>query len=113
MRLTDFEIETITSLARRHFGDDARVYLFGSRTDDSKRGGDIDLFISNKNENLLTLNAKIHFLVELKKRIGDQKIDVVFDNVCTRQKKSFYHSICAKRIDLSIAYNKNIKLNFV
>ncbi len=28
-----------------HFGEEARVWLFGSRVNDSKRGGDVDLFV--------------------------------------------------------------------
>jgi uncharacterized protein len=93
MRLSDFQIETINKLAKKHFGQDATVFLFGSRTDDHKRGGDIDLLVRNTNESGLTVEAKIKFLAELKLQIGDQKIDVVFDNAITRQKKNFYQSI--------------------
>ncbi|GET24204.1 nucleotidyltransferase domain-containing protein [Prolixibacter sp. NT017] len=100
MRLTQFEIETITQLARKYFGKNARVFLFGSRTDDKKRGGDIDLFVKNDMESLLTLEAKIHFLADLKNRIGDQKIDLVFDNVHTRHKTNFYRSIRQHQIEL-------------
>jgi len=67
-------------------------YIFGSRVSDSNKGGDIDLFISNKNKQNLTLSAKINFLVELKSKIGEQKIDVVLDTEATRSKKSFYQS---------------------
>jgi len=74
--------------------------LFGSRTDDSKKGGDIDLFITNNNEAALTLEAKIHFLTELKTKIGDRKIDVVFDNANTRQKKNFYRSVIRHKAEL-------------
>lgn len=38
-------IEIIRSAERQVSGADARVYLFGSRTDDAGRGGDIDLYI--------------------------------------------------------------------
>ncbi len=55
MRLNEFEIDTINKLAKKHFGDGTSVYLFGSRTDDRKKGGDIDLFICNDNEEVLTL----------------------------------------------------------
>ena len=53
MRLSQFEIETINILARKHFGQGTIVNLFGSRTDDLKKGGDIDLFIQNSNDWLL------------------------------------------------------------
>jgi predicted nucleotidyltransferase len=64
MRLNEFEIDTINKLAKKHFGDGTSVYLFGSRTDDRKKGGDIDLFIGNDNEEVLTLEAKVGFLAE-------------------------------------------------
>lgn len=74
--------------------------MFGSRTDDSKKGGDIDLFIKNNDESTLTLEAKIHYLTELKKILGEQKIDVVFDNSETRKKQNFYRSIINNQLEL-------------
>ena len=47
MRLTKKEIETIVRIAREIYGWNVEVYLFGSRTDDIKRGGDIDLLVRN------------------------------------------------------------------
>ena len=100
MRLTSFQIDAINKLAKKHFGNETKVFLFGSRTDDSKKGGDIDLFIHNNLETVLTVAAKIRFLAELKSEIGDRKIDVVFDNVCNRQKKNFYKSIDRQKMEL-------------
>jgi uncharacterized protein len=100
MRLSEFQIATINNLAKKYFGQDTTVFLFGSRTDDSRKGGDIDLFIRNKKETDLTVEAKIHFLAELKRHMGEQKIDVVFDNFLTRQKKNFYHSVIRHKIEL-------------
>jgi uncharacterized protein len=91
MRLTQYEIAAIKSIARRVFGSKTDVYLFGSRVDDLKKGGDIDLFIKGADE--YSIRRKVLFLAELKKRIGDQKIDVVFDNENTRRQKTFYNSI--------------------
>ena len=45
MRLTPQQAAIIRDTAREVLGADARVWLFGSRVDDSKRGGDIDLLI--------------------------------------------------------------------
>jgi uncharacterized protein len=100
MRLSRDEIDTINLLAKKYFGQDAKVSLFGSRTDDRQKGGDIDLFIRNNNETRLTLEAKIHFLAALKSKIGDRKIDVIFDRFSTKQKKNFYQSILQQKIDL-------------
>lgn len=45
MRLTDRQIHTIRQLARQVTGDQTRVRVFGSRLDDTARGGDIDLLL--------------------------------------------------------------------
>ena len=75
MRLTTKEIKTIKKTFLNIF-DKGNIYLFGSRVDDTKRGGDIDLYIESvSDENLL--EKKLDFLVELKQKIGDQKIDVI------------------------------------
>lgn len=76
MRLSDFYKKTIKSKGLEIFGQHTKIYLFGSRTDDTKRGGDIDLYIDTINKNNL-FDKKIQFLVQLHKILGDQKIDVV------------------------------------
>ena len=78
MRLDDQYIYFIIKSAIRYFGESAHVYLFGSRVQDNLKGGDIDLLVST-DENKMTLKNKVLFLVDLKKQLGDQKIDVVFD----------------------------------
>jgi len=80
MRLSKFEIESITNLANRHFGSDVQVFLYGSRTQNQLRGGDIDLYIRNTNGEHLNVRTKINFITDLILQIGDQKIDVVLDN---------------------------------
>src|SRR5512144_3002065 len=45
MRLDPSEITAITATAAQVFGPSATVRLFGSRVDDRRRGGDIDLYI--------------------------------------------------------------------
>lgn len=80
MRLNEFEIESIKDLAQQHFGKDVQVILFGSRTSDNKRGGDIDLFIRKQGRDKPDVRTKINFITDLIFRIGEQKIDVVLDN---------------------------------
>ncbi len=56
------------------------LWLFGSRANLEKRGGDIDLYIETNMENYdLAHAAKMKFLCELEKNISEQKIDVVLD----------------------------------
>ena len=99
MRLSEFEIESIKQLANQHFGLDVRFYLFGSRTQNQLRGGDIDLFISNPNESKLTSRTKINFITDLILQIGEQKIDVVLDNPEKRD-STFFKTIYQTGIQL-------------
>ncbi len=55
----------------------ARVFLFGSRTDDNKTGGDIDLLVFSNTLNSKKLRpVKWHFY----ERFGEQKLDVLIDS---------------------------------
>ena len=45
MRLTKTQIKKIDRIVRSYSGTDSKVYLFGSRTNDATRGGDVDLLI--------------------------------------------------------------------
>ncbi len=73
MRLKEYEQFAITSTVKS-FDPDARVYLFGSRVDDAKKGGDIDLLvISGK----ITCDEKRTIKSKLYDVIGEQKIDIV------------------------------------
>lgn len=81
MRLSSKEIAAIKEVTKGVFGDNAVISLFGSRTDDNKKGGDIDLLIQCKSQysREVLYQLKIKFLVQLKKLIGDQKIDVLIN----------------------------------
>jgi len=77
MRLKETEVVAICESFRDVFSRGA-MYLFGSRIDDRKRGGDIDLLVIPEiKEN--AIEKKLAFLVKLKKKIGEQRIDVVID----------------------------------
>ncbi len=77
MRLKTYEIDAIKQSFQTVF-EDGQIFLFGSRVDDSKKGGDIDLFIETDNKTNL-FEKKIKFLAKIKKIIGEQKIDLVFN----------------------------------
>jgi hypothetical protein len=79
MRLTPQQASILKGTATDVFGERAQVRLFGSRTDDQRRGGDIDLYISGVSMPLdAQISAKLKFLVKAKQQLGDQRIDVVF-----------------------------------
>ncbi|QTF91312.1 nucleotidyltransferase domain-containing protein [Halomonas sp. BM-2019] len=78
MRLSDRERDDIVQTVKRHFGALSRVWLFGSRVDDRARGGDIDIYVEPEvQEPDQIVDAQLDALVELKQRLGDQKIDLV------------------------------------
>ena len=58
-----------------HYLPKSRVYLFGSRTSNDKKGGDIDILVLD-NETL-SLEQKRNIKIEFDKKFGEQKIDVV------------------------------------
>lgn len=64
MRLSTYETELIKSRVQTVFGE-ALIYLFGSRVDDSKKGGDIDLYIISKvQDDLFRKKIKLKTLLE-------------------------------------------------
>ncbi len=75
MRLTNKEIDTIKNSVLA-LDADARVYLFGSRIDDAKRGGDIDLLIES---NILTKQDLRKIRWQFFGVFGEQKMDLVLD----------------------------------
>ncbi len=54
---------------------DATVYLFGSRTDDQRKGGDIDILVIASRKLNFSENVDIHYAFE--RTFGEQKLDVV------------------------------------
>jgi predicted nucleotidyltransferase len=54
------------------------LYLFGSRVDDSRKGGDIDLYVVADQQSQLG-EKRIDVLTQIKQKIGDQRIDLVID----------------------------------
>jgi len=64
LRLSEKEIKLIKHTVKHLFGE-AVVYLFGSRLDDSKKGGDIDLYLVTKEcDNLFSKKRKLKLLLE-------------------------------------------------
>ncbi len=79
IRLTHREVLAIQSVMEQHLSElgEASLWLFGSRSDPKKRGGDIDLFleISKRTNNLDQLRRQIR--LALFDEIGEQKIDLL------------------------------------
>lgn len=76
MRLKEFEVRAIKD-AVYSLDKTANVYLFGSRTDDNKRGGDIDLLIISKK---LKFGDKYKIYSKIISILDEQKIDIIINN---------------------------------
>lgn len=75
MRLTPAEQQVIRDASLRHFG--VRPRLFGSRANDLKLGGDIDLYIEAAVSPEQGVDARLRMVADIWKEIGERKIDVV------------------------------------
>ena len=73
MRLTEREIEAIKGSVHK-IDPMASMQLFGSRTDDYKQGGDIDLLIDSQVMEWRDI-AKLRGM--LFQQLGEQKIDII------------------------------------
>ena len=77
MRMPPDYQKTITETAAKVFGENASVWLFGSRLDDTAKGGDVDLLIKleSPTANKALLASRYNALLQMK--LGMQKIDVL------------------------------------
>jgi len=75
MRISDQEKFLFIQYAKKHFGNQMHLYLFGSRIDDDKKGGDIDLFLDSKID--ITMQQQINFIADSYQYITSRKLDLV------------------------------------
>jgi predicted nucleotidyltransferase len=69
-----------------------KSWLFGSRTDDNKKGGDIDIGILSSKVDVM---EKIEIRQKICDKIGEQKIDLV---VSKDGQQAFFKFVVAKGI---------------
>lgn len=75
-RLSHQEIQALIDATHECFGKSARIWLYGSRADDQKKGGDIDLYIeTEKKEHIVESTLKMRGLIW--DVFGEQKIDII------------------------------------
>lgn len=77
MRLSSEQRQIIIEVAHQVFGETAQVKLFGSRIDDAKRGGDIDLLVQLPDIEPQRQRKALTCVALLQQRLGDQPVDVL------------------------------------
>lgn len=79
MRMTPGEVRAVAEAASSVLPTGTRVLLFGSRVDDARRGGDIDLLVEtpvlpSADEVVRLRNG---FTAQLYRHLGERRIDIV------------------------------------
>ncbi len=78
MRLTQQQQRVINDAAAQTFGPDAKVILFGSRLDDRKRGGDIDLLVTCPRPVANAGMAAARMAAKIQIQLGERKVDILY-----------------------------------
>jgi hypothetical protein len=100
VRLEAWEISEIIKAFNECFEEKDKLWLFGSRTDMSKRGGDIDLYIEVFNFNAEKSNRqKFKFWSLLQDKLGEQKIDIILYD--PNQDKAIYKAARSQGVNLT------------
>lgn len=80
VRLSSKQIQRLKQAISTHFGENASVTVFGSRVDDSRRGGDYDFFVETTADDAdEVIASKLKVLVDLhaSPEFEEEKIDLV------------------------------------
>jgi predicted nucleotidyltransferase len=108
MRLNQIEVEAIITETKKFLTSDfhGKLVLFGSRTKDHLKGGDIDLALIGEDEKqiqeLKTLDYKILAAMKLNRAIGDQKIDLKILTIAESKSPFFEHALSGSQILLQV-----------
>jgi type III secretory pathway component EscV len=80
VRLSTMDMIAIELIFREHFLKNDHLWVFGSRADLARKGGDIDLYVeTHANTIEQATKMKERFLSNLERKIGEQKIDLVLN----------------------------------
>ena len=92
MRLDNLQREALQNAVKDVKGD---VYLFGSRVDDNKRGGDIDLLIFSEEDPFkLSQEVSVKFFMECEEKID---VTVMDPNKLTKEQEAFLKIITKEK----------------
>lgn len=75
MRISNSEIQNLKKTTFK-FDKNAEIYLFGSRADSEKMGGDVDILIISKS---ISRKEKREIRVSFFQEFGEQKLDILLE----------------------------------
>ncbi len=105
MRLQPEQILQTHEILRKYFNDiPYKLYLYGSRTQDHLKGGDIDLLIVTTQAGVDLFNhAELDLLVQIKKQpaIGQRRIDLKAVTQLDLETKTFLRVIADSLMELT------------
>lgn len=80
IRISHEHLSFIKDSFARNFLKGDKLWIFGSRVNLLKKGGDIDLYVETNSKSLdEAIKMKQKFYIELQMNLGEQKIDIVLD----------------------------------
>lgn len=94
MRMSENEVKQIKESVKKR-DQNAKIYLFGSRTDDKKSGGDIDVLIITEK---LTRKDIREIRIDFYDKFGEQKLDIVIDS--SKRENPFVKKIISGAVEL-------------
>lgn len=77
VRLTNEQLNKVCVAFKNSFLEGDKLWIFGSRANMQKKGGDIDLFVDTALNIDKVMSAKLNFAKELFLIFDDRKIDIV------------------------------------
>lgn len=103
MRLSAVERRAVESASRETLPAGARVLLFGSRVDDSRRGGDIDLLIELPQllpaDDVVARRAR--FIARLYRLLEERRIDVLVTQQGVQDERSVVKAARRQGVELA------------
>lgn len=86
IRLSEEELLFLKKQFRLFFSSEDHLWIFGSRVDLNKRGGDLDLYIETTEKEVdQAIKKKNRLIIALWEQWGEQKIDVVLNIVALQE----------------------------
>ena len=91
MRLSSSERNLLRQAARDAFEPEVALRLFGSRLDDARKGGDIDLLLETRMVDAAQIaKAQVRFLSRVYTLMVEQKIDLLIDFPARQQRPPIF-----------------------